>query len=136
MHQNVFACRYYVQPQWVFDCVNRRELIPTDQYLIGAELPAHLSPFVSSTSTTRYVPPEERALHDPTVMLNRGLSHFTNVRNFSRIVKELREGNFEVFNCRIREKEGIMEPCLRLATIKGIIRLFAFICLRFKAKQL
>ncbi|CAH0390130.1 unnamed protein product [Bemisia tabaci] len=67
-----FISRYYVQPQWVFDCVNRRELIPTDQYLIGAELPAHLSPFVSSTSTTRYVPPEERALHDPTVMLNRG----------------------------------------------------------------
>lgn len=35
-----------MQPQWVFDCVNNRLILPTDAYLVGKICPPHLSPFV------------------------------------------------------------------------------------------
>ncbi|KAG6596949.1 Pescadillo-like protein, partial [Cucurbita argyrosperma subsp. sororia] len=31
-----FLSRDYVQPQWVFDCVNTRIILPTDGYLVGS----------------------------------------------------------------------------------------------------
>ncbi|KAK0659717.1 putative Pescadillo [Cercophora samala] len=51
--------RIYVQPQWVWDCVNDEELKSPELYAPGAALPPHLSPFVKPT----------QGQYDPTVPL-------------------------------------------------------------------
>ena len=38
--------REYIQPQWLYDCVNANKLLKTSNYHVGKELPSHLSPFV------------------------------------------------------------------------------------------
>ncbi|XP_036209676.1 pescadillo homolog isoform X1 [Myotis myotis] len=53
--------RCYVQPQWVFDSVNARLLLPVADYFPGVPLPPHLSPFVSEKEGD-YVPPEKMKL--------------------------------------------------------------------------
>jgi len=56
-----FLNRHYIQPQWVFDCVNNKRLLPIEDYFIGVELPPHLSPFVEEKEGD-YVPAEKEAL--------------------------------------------------------------------------
>ena len=48
-----------MQPQWVFDCVNAKRLLPIDEYLPGQLLPPHLSPFVEENEDD-YIPPERQ----------------------------------------------------------------------------
>lgn len=50
-----------MQPQWVFDSVNARLLLPVSDYFPGVQLPPHLSPFVSEKEGD-YVPPEKLKL--------------------------------------------------------------------------
>jgi len=59
--QNQILTRTYLQPQWIFDCVNARLLLPTKSYFPGNPLPPHLSPFVEEREGD-YVPPEKRNL--------------------------------------------------------------------------
>lgn len=54
--------RYYIQPQWVFDSINRRTLLPVHDYFLGEILPPHLSPFIADRRVGDYIPPEERKL--------------------------------------------------------------------------
>jgi len=41
-----YLSRAYVQPQWIYDCVNEKTLLPTSEYGPASTLPPHLSPFV------------------------------------------------------------------------------------------
>ncbi|XP_061674266.1 pescadillo [Syngnathoides biaculeatus] len=50
--------RYYLQPQWVYDCVNAKLILPVEDYFMGVTLPPHLSPFVEEKEGD-YVPPEK-----------------------------------------------------------------------------
>ena len=38
----------YIQPQYIFDCLNARVLLPVEAYGIGVRCPPHISPFTTS----------------------------------------------------------------------------------------
>eukprot|EP00743_Colponemidia_sp_Colp-15_P013799 GILK01016150.1.p1 GENE.GILK01016150.1~~GILK01016150.1.p1 ORF type:complete len:476 (-),score=84.62 GILK01016150.1:88-1515(-) len=45
-HSNV----EYIQPQYIFDCLNARAVLPVNGYRMGESLPPHVSPFTVSIS--------------------------------------------------------------------------------------
>jgi pescadillo protein len=56
--------RFYVQPQWIFDSINRRERCGEADFALGETLPPHLSPFLAERRIGDYVPPEQRKLEE------------------------------------------------------------------------
>ena len=54
--------REFVQPQWVFDCINHAVLLPCAQYAPGKALPPHLSPFVDNVQAG-YLPARQTEIN-------------------------------------------------------------------------
>lgn len=65
--------RDYVQPQWLFDCVNARILLPVDLYAPTAKLPPHLSPFVDY-ELDGYTPDFQAKIQEYVAAANAGTS--------------------------------------------------------------
>ncbi|KAL5724152.1 hypothetical protein ACHQM5_007450 [Ranunculus cassubicifolius] len=57
--EHVYLNREYVLPQWVYDCVNKKIILPTHPFTIGRIPPAHWSPFVESNAEESYTPENE-----------------------------------------------------------------------------
>ncbi|KAJ3090471.1 mRNA-binding ribosome synthesis protein nop7 [Quaeritorhiza haematococci] len=53
--------REYLQPQWIFDCVNAKRLLTARGYHPGETLPPHLSPFVTYKDGD-YVPDQAKRI--------------------------------------------------------------------------
>lgn len=63
--------RDYIQPQWLFDSVNARILLPVDLYAPTAKLPPHLSPFVDS-EVDGYTPDFQAKIQEYVAAANAG----------------------------------------------------------------
>jgi len=54
----------YIQPQWIFDSVNNRKLMPISNYKPGKKLPPHISPFYEVDENGNYIYDEEESDND------------------------------------------------------------------------
>ncbi|CAG8511920.1 10580_t:CDS:2 [Ambispora gerdemannii] len=91
-----FLSRVYIQPQWVYDCVNARKLLTTEPYQPGELLPPHLSPFVEHKEGD-YIP----AIED----------HFDGQEDAmeDEDVKEENEGEDDNDGVKVKESNKIVE---------------------------
>jgi len=97
--------RFYVQPQWVFDSINRREKCPEKNYALGETLPPHLSPFTQEFRIGDYVPPEEKNLEQENKEENADASE---VEEEEEDEEEMEEGESESEEAE-SEEEGATE---------------------------
>jgi pescadillo len=65
--------RNYVQPQWIWDCINEGRLLRPDLYAPGATLPPHLSPWVKA-APGQYDPRATLAEQEPEGEARRALA--------------------------------------------------------------
>ena len=52
---NIKPNKEYIQPQWIFDCLNKKTLLPVSNYSPGKKLPPHLSPYYEVNEKGEYI---------------------------------------------------------------------------------
>ena len=52
---NMKSNKEYVQPQWIFDCLNKKMILPVSNYAPGKKLPPHLSPYYEVNEKGEYI---------------------------------------------------------------------------------
>lgn len=117
-----YISRDYIQPQWVFDSVNQGSLLPTNKYFLGVTLPPHLSPFMNSRrEDTDYVPPEEKALRDPNLIVTHDISEDEEIENEAENGPQRTEGelNAALVNAYREENRRIRAEDQTTDTKKG-----------------
>jgi pescadillo protein len=83
--------REYVQPQWVFDCLNNSIILPAAHYAPGKTPPAHLSPFVDN-SREGYIPTRQKEINQ----LKGVEEEVQNIESDQEIVEEEEEKKEEI----------------------------------------
>ena len=79
-----------MQPQWVFDCINAKRLLPVSDYFPDTILPPHLSPFVDESETGEYVPPEKhRLLEGKSLVVPKGEYYYEYTINIFNIALDI-----------------------------------------------
>jgi len=110
--------REYVQPQYVYDCVNTKALIPTTEYGVGMKLPPHLSPFVED-SQKGYIPEyrykleeyfkEQHGVSSGTLLVRdiveQSSDSSDDEHDYVEQLKAEKEGNYSVKTGKKKEKE-------------------------------
>ncbi|KAJ3084017.1 mRNA-binding ribosome synthesis protein nop7 [Physocladia obscura] len=81
--------REYLQPQWIYDCVNAGKILKTVGYHVGETLPPHLSPFGGGLEG--YVPPEASASSNSAIAVSKG--HVDTLGNESEEKKKAGESD-------------------------------------------
>ncbi|RHZ75324.1 hypothetical protein Glove_216g199 [Diversispora epigaea] len=109
--KELIPTRVYIQPQWVYDCINAKNLLNTKPYQPGKALPPHLSPFVEYEDGD-YVPVNDVELEE-----NEGIgenaevsdSHQkikSDIKNESENENDMDEGEDEDENDMDEDEEG------------------------------
>ncbi|KAI4838210.1 pescadillo-like protein [Plasmodium brasilianum] len=55
--------RFLIQPQYIFDCLNKKKILPCSDYFVNKTLPVHLSPFIEDDNFKNLVKTEEYAIN-------------------------------------------------------------------------
>ncbi|GAW80855.1 pescadillo N-terminus domain containing protein [Plasmodium gonderi] len=73
--------RMYIQPQYIFDCLNRKKILPCSDYSTDVKkLPVHLSPFIEDDNFKNFVKKEEYTINK---ILNQDAEIYNNGNNAS-----------------------------------------------------
>ena len=99
--------RTYIQPQWVWDCINAGKLVRPDHYAPGAELPPHLSPWIKP-GKGQYDPSAPLATQEPEGEAEEALSDPEDMSEQEESLQEgVKEDDF-VSAAKIKDQDGGM----------------------------
>ncbi|PQQ01624.1 pescadillo homolog [Prunus yedoensis var. nudiflora] len=126
--------REYVHPQWVYDCVNARIILPTGDYLVERDPPPHLSPFVDNDSfetegvinraeaakeKRKKMKAHEKQHHHELIMELEGVTDSSSISNIDNLSAEREEPDHDYE--QVEEDNRIMSEIELSRWLRGVI---------------